>query len=172
MLAKKLIAPVLLLASIFISTYIYYIIPEDAPVPTISAEELQEYNKQLNCLAENIYFESASEPLEGKRAVSQVVMNRINDPRYPKDVCSVVYQRRGKTFQFSWVGQKRKHINDADTWVECMNIATESMEQIVVHEELAKTNALFYHADYVRPRWKFKKVAKIGKHIFYTDNKA
>jgi spore germination cell wall hydrolase CwlJ-like protein len=28
-------------------------------------------------------------------------------------------------------------------------------------------DALFYHADYVNPRWGFEKIGKIGNHIFY-----
>jgi spore germination cell wall hydrolase CwlJ-like protein len=28
-------------------------------------------------------------------------------------------------------------------------------------------NALFYHADYVNPRWRLDEVARIGRHIFY-----
>ena len=31
------------------------------------------------------------------------------------------------------------------------------------------TDALYYHADYVSPNWKYKRVAKIGAHIFYKD---
>jgi spore germination cell wall hydrolase CwlJ-like protein len=32
--------------------------------------------------------------------------------------------------------------------------------------------ALYYHADYVNPKWGKKKVAHIGRHIFYNREKA
>jgi spore germination cell wall hydrolase CwlJ-like protein len=30
-------------------------------------------------------------------------------------------------------------------------------------------NAMYYHADYVNPGWGKEKVAKIGRHIFYSE---
>jgi spore germination cell wall hydrolase CwlJ-like protein len=128
--------------------------------------------KEISCMAKNIYFEAGNESYEGKQAVSQVVINRVNDPRYPKDVCSVIYQRRGKLYQFSWVGQKKRYIADNESWYDCVDVATKTMNASISHEGLAKTNALFYHADYVRPKWKLRKLAQIGKHIFYTDDQA
>jgi spore germination cell wall hydrolase CwlJ-like protein len=32
--------------------------------------------------------------------------------------------------------------------------------------------ALYYHADYVNPRWGKEKLATIGRHIFYSQNRA
>jgi spore germination cell wall hydrolase CwlJ-like protein len=29
--------------------------------------------------------------------------------------------------------------------------------------------ALYYHADYVNPRWKLEKTVVIGRHIFYKE---
>ena len=77
-------------------------------VNTVSKKQVsQEYNKQVECLAKNIYWESASESYEGKLAVAQVTMNRVNSGKFPSDICSVVYQktvnRESRTVcQFSW----------------------------------------------------------------------
>ena len=30
--------------------------------------------------------------------------------------------------------------------------------------------ALYYHADYVNPRWKLEKTTVIGRHIFYKES--
>ena len=49
--------------------------------------------KQLECLARNIYWESANQPFEGKVGVAQVTMTRVEDGRFGKDVCGVVYQK-------------------------------------------------------------------------------
>ena len=47
-------------------------------------------NHNLYCLAQNVYFEAKSEPLAGQYAVADVVLNRVNDTRYPNTICEVV----------------------------------------------------------------------------------
>jgi len=47
---------------------------------------------ELKCMAENIYFEGRAEPMMGKIAIGHVVMNRIEDKRFPGTVCDVVHQ--------------------------------------------------------------------------------
>lgn len=63
-------------------------------------------SKQLECLARNIYWEAASEPFEGKVGVAQVTLNRVEDGRFGKGVCGVVYQKNvvyeKVVCQFSW----------------------------------------------------------------------
>lgn len=49
--------------------------------------------KDVDCLAKNIYYESANEPEEGKVAVAMVTINRVRDGRFGKSICSVVDQR-------------------------------------------------------------------------------
>lgn len=44
------------------------------------------------CLMRAMYFESNRSSSEGMLAVGTVVMNRLNDSRYPKSVCGVVGQ--------------------------------------------------------------------------------
>ena len=132
-------------------------------------QSLPERNKQILCLAKNIYFEAATESFEGKSAVSQIVMNRVNDPRFPKDVCSVVYDNNGKVYQFSWVGQKSKRITNGFAWEESLYVAKKAVDGDTTHPALRDRNALYYHADYVNPRWKLRKVAVIGRHIFYAE---
>jgi hypothetical protein len=46
-------------------------------------------NGDVFCLAQNIYFESANQPLAGKIAVAQVVQNRVVHPSYPDTICDV-----------------------------------------------------------------------------------
>ena len=47
---------------------------------------------ELKCMAENIYFEGRAEPMVGKVAIGKVVMNRIEDTRFPNSICGVVKQ--------------------------------------------------------------------------------
>ena len=68
---------------------------------------MSERTKQLECLTKNIYWEAAGEPFEGKVAVAQVTLNRVDDGRFGKGVCGVVYQKNiiyeKVICQFSWV---------------------------------------------------------------------
>jgi spore germination cell wall hydrolase CwlJ-like protein len=63
----------------------------ETTVNVIRAPFLNE--KDIECLARNIYFEAGSEPLEGKVAVGVVTLNRMRDPRYPSTICAVVNQK-------------------------------------------------------------------------------
>jgi len=54
---------------------------------------IRDRERQLDCLAKNIYHEAASEPFEGKVAVAQVTMNRAESGKFQSDVCAVVYQK-------------------------------------------------------------------------------
>ena len=48
---------------------------------------------EKECMMRAMYFESNRSSSEGMLAVGTVVMNRVNDPRYPKSVCGVVGQK-------------------------------------------------------------------------------
>ncbi len=129
--------------------------------------------RDIRCLAMNVYHEARGEPLSGKYAVAAVTMNRVKSNRHPNDVCEVVYKRawnkKKKYFvsAFSWTSDKNSDVpQNSKYWLEAVRIAKE------VYSDKKKTkakDALFYHADYVSPRWAAKKVkiAKIGRHIFY-----
>jgi spore germination cell wall hydrolase CwlJ-like protein len=124
--------------------------------------------QQINCLAQNIYYEAASESFEGKLAVAQVTLNRVKSGKFGNTVCKTVYQKVNKTCQFSWVCEKKNRIMryDSPEFVA----SKEAAYRIIVSGVRIKklNNALYYHAVYVNPKWNKKVIAKIGKHIFYT----
>jgi spore germination cell wall hydrolase CwlJ-like protein len=133
---------------------------------------MAEREKQLNCLAKNIYFEAANEPFEGKVAVAQVTINRSNSGRYPSDICDVVYQKNvfyGKVVcQFSWYcEQGPKVIGSTSNYKESMEVAKKVLLENFRLPSLK--DAYFYHADYVSPNWNKPKITKIGRHIFYGE---
>lgn len=140
---------------------------ENVPVETIE--------KRLNCMTQNIYREAGYEPFEGKVAVAQVTLNRLNDPRFPKDICAVVYQKsiimEKVVCQFSWYCtngmEKTKPINNT-AYKESYEVAKKVMLEGFRLDGI-KT-ALYYHAVYINPNWNLHKVAKIGNHVFYEDN--
>ena len=130
-----------------------------------------EVEKSLDCLAMNVYREAGHEPFEGKVAVAQVTLNRVNSNKFPRDVCAVVYQKSRFTervvCQFSWYCDS-KHRNrpvDDEAYEESYRVAKMVFLEDFKLESIE--NALYYHADYVNPNWKLKRITKIGTHIFY-----
>jgi len=128
-----------------------------------------EFNKQLLCMARNIYYEAGREPYEGKLAVAQVVNNRVNSSKFPKTICEVVYQKINNTYQFSWVGENVSTQMNKYVWEESLMVAKKSMTNSNIHELLSKTKAMYFHSVSVSPDWNLKRVTKIGNHIFYAS---
>jgi len=134
----------------------------------ITAKDRQ---RQLSCLAINIYREAANEPFEGKVGVAQVTMNRAKHPAFPKDICDVVYQRNtfmGQTVcQFSWYCNTRHRTRPVNQkmYDESYEVAKKVLLENFRLSSLDQ--AIYYHADYVNPRWTHVRLTKIGKHIFY-----
>jgi len=127
--------------------------------------------RQLGCLAKNIYHEAGGEPFEGKVAVAQVTMNRAASSQFPGDVCKVIYQKNmfyeRIVCQFSWVCDREvafKPTNRAN-----YNESMIAAQKVLLEDYRLPSlkNALYYHADYINPGWKKEQVAKIGHHIFY-----
>ena len=141
------------------------------PLSTIKYAQLSKGSqKQIDCLAKNIYYEAAYEPKDGWMAVGLVTMNRVKSGNYADDVCGVVYQRTGKTYQFSWVGLKTLSKINHTVYNDIVELAT----LIYMNHDRLKDitgGATFYHADYVRPGWKLEKTKQIGQHIFYKRPK-
>ena len=141
----------------------------DNPV-VITAKERE---RQLECLAINIYREAGYEPFEGKVGVAQVTMNRVQDHQFPNDVCAVVYQKSAGTrivCQFSWYCDS-KHRNRPigqgyeESYVVAQKVLLEGFRLPSLE------HALFYHADYVNPKWRLERIGKFGVHIFYKQRK-
>jgi spore germination cell wall hydrolase CwlJ-like protein len=130
--------------------------------------------KQEDCLTKNVYYEAGSEPFEGKIAVAQVTMNRVESGRFASSVCGVVYQKdtiEERTIcQFSWFCENyiNKPVNK-EKWAESKEAARKVLFNNV---RLAKLeNALYFHNDQVTPKWGKRKVAKIGRHTFYAEKR-
>lgn len=127
--------------------------------------------KQLDCMAMNIYREAGHEPFEGKVAVAQVVMNRVNSGQFGDDVCGVIYQKT-KTMekvvcQFSWYcdSATRTRPVNKDAYDESYAVAKKVLLEGFKLDVLKE--ALYYHANYVNPKWNLEKIGSIGNHIFY-----
>jgi spore germination cell wall hydrolase CwlJ-like protein len=141
-----------------------------------ATEEIQtvaQLKKDLECMALNVYREAGHEPIEGRIAVAQVTMNRVSHPDFPDTVCGVVYQKsvvyQKVVCQFSWYcdsAHRARPINQK-AYAESMEVAKKVMLEKFRLNSLDE--ALYYHADYVNPRWRLERIEKIGAHIFYKQ---
>lgn len=125
--------------------------------------------KQVDCLAENIYHEAGYESKDGKKAVALVTLNRTQSEKFPQSICGVVKQKTEGMCQFSWFCMPVKLNRNTDAFRESMDVA---LFVYANYEKLKDiTNgALYYHADYVNPRWRnVEKTTVIGRHIFYKE---
>lgn len=156
----------------------------------------EEWIKQeTTCLAKNIYFEARNQGTAGHIAVAAVTLNRVADDRYPNTICEVVYQGPHRPSwkgtgemipvrhkcQFSWYcdgksdtlyltdNKGRVIKRNMESWLESIKIAEDAIRGNL--NTVIPANALWYHADFVQPYWSthYKKVDKVGAHIFYTS---
>lgn len=142
-----------------------------APAPPfyLNAANPAEQARAVRCLTDAIYYEAASEPEEGQRAVAQVVVNRLRDPHFPKSVCGVVYEgwarRTGCQFSFVCDGSIRRRHADQALWDRLQPLARQALSGYVVPEVGSATH---YYAQYVRPNWvgTVTRITQIGAHIF------
>ena len=145
----------------------------------------EEQFPQVHCLAHNIYYESRGSNFADQAAVADVVLNRVNDRRYPDTVCEVVHQGKQKpswkdpnvmvmvrnACQFSWYCDGKADIpHPGDAWVNAQTVAWKVM-QFGEFRGISE-GATHYHATYVNPTWagSLQLVGTIGKHIFYRWN--
>lgn len=124
------------------------------------------------CLALAIFYEARSEPLEGQLAVAKVIINRVEHPRYPDNICGVVWQ----PYQFSFTHDGLPENPwaypegpDLQSWRQVLLITEAILED--PEGTLPDLQATYYHADYVYPYWasQFNHEATIGTHIFYVN---
>jgi N-acetylmuramoyl-L-alanine amidase len=161
-------------------------------------------DKDVECLARNIFYESGGEPLEGKVAVGIVTINRSQDSRFPSTICGVVHQRttvsvpkkvtevrtvktsvfappkqvtevsttwvQKVVYQFSWVGQRNIKIKPDDPrWIESRRVAEELARGGYQEYQAKYSEAMNFHAVYVKPGWKLPRIGRVGNHIFYEN---
>ena len=125
--------------------------------------------KQWACLAEVIYFEARGEPVEGQFAVAEVILNRVDSPKFPNSICKVVRQGTGRKHacQFSYnCDGKLEYIANGAAYDQAKRVARVSMDR---KTRPLTQGATYYHAAFVSPSWarSFRHVTTIGVHKFY-----
>jgi hypothetical protein len=128
---------------------------------------------QSECLARAVYFEARSESELGQLAVAKVILNRVKSSRYPNNICGVVYQgsdrRNSCQFSFACDGQA-DNPKYGKAWRQARSVAKRALAGGGDLKIMA--TAMYYHADYVKPKWAsaMSRLIKIGNHIFYRGS--
>ena len=128
-----------------------------------------ESSRELECLAEAVYYEARGETPSGQAAVAQVVLNRVRHPAFPKSVCGVVFQgahrKIGCQFSFACDGSMSRG-RERGAWNRAQKIASRALTGAVMNEVGSATH---FHTTGVSPGWgpRLLKVAQVGMHVFY-----
>jgi len=126
-------------------------------------------SRALQCMTAAIYYEAASEPDAGQRAVAQVVLNRVAHPSYPNTVCGVVFQgserRTGCQFSFTCDGALSRQPSRM-FWLRAESVARAALAGYVYTPVGLATH---YHTIAVHPYWapNLSYLGTIGAHRFY-----
>ena len=140
-----------------------------APAFDTGLQAADDAARALDCLTQAVYYEARSEPVDGERAVAQVVLNRVRDRAFPKSVCGVVYQgserRTGCQFTFTCDGSLLRP-REAVAWARARAVAVAALAGEVYAPVGSATH---YHANYVSPWWapSLTRIGMVGSHIFY-----
>lgn len=135
----------------------------------LDAQPAASGDEQWACLAEALYFEARGESVKGQFAVAEVILNRVDSPRFPDTVCDVINQGTGRKFacQFTYTCDGFKEIiNEPRAFKRVGKIANVMVNG--APRDLTD-GATFYHTRAVSPRWsrKFTRTTSIGEHHFY-----
>lgn len=126
---------------------------------------------QWACLTEALYFEARGESVKGMFAVAEVILNRVDDPRFPSTVCGVVNQGTGKLYrcQFTYTCDGLPEtMADKRAQKRVGKVARLMLDGAA---RRLTGGATHYHTRAVNPRWSkvFPKTAAIGAHVFYRE---
>ena len=144
-------------------------------------------NRHAECLALNMYHEARGQGIAGELAVTAVVLNRVNDKRYPDTVCEVVEEGPTRASwqnpqvrypikhrcQFSWFCDGKSDApRNKKIYNRMYNLAGAILDNEISFLDITD-GATHYHADYVTPAWAKTKTGtvEIQDHIFYRWEK-
>ncbi|WP_246162299.1 cell wall hydrolase [Roseovarius faecimaris] len=128
-------------------------------------------DEQWRCLAEALYFEARGESVKGQFAVAEVILNRVDNPRYPDTVCGVIHQGTGRKYQcqFTYTCDGHKEvIAEPKAFKQVGRVAHLMLNGA---ERSLTKGATHYHTRAVRPKWSktYPRTATIGVHHFYRQ---
>lgn len=136
-----------------------------ATLPTVLDSHPVPFKSEVECLALNMYHEARGEGLDGLSAVSEVVLNRVEDKRFPNSVCEVIYQNS----QFSWTLVGSLRIDDKKEYEKIYTLA-EGMLAYGIYRQLPAGTVYYINPKKLKriPAWtkRVTWVKEIGNHKF------
>lgn len=141
-------------------------------------QKVKNIERQLACLARNVFYEANGEPMAGQMAVAQVTVNRVKSGLFPNDLCAVVTQSTivgsdTRVCQFSWYCDTQFNKKKIISKNNASYIAAKKV--LVDGERVANIDkdVMWFHQDSIKvnPRWPHKVATKIGNHVFYKREK-
>jgi spore germination cell wall hydrolase CwlJ-like protein len=135
--------------------------------------------QQVECLAQNVYYEAGYEPTSGQIAVAMVTLNRVHSGLFPKSICGTMTQKIEDTCQFSWYCDDYKRVkasayrytkHEKEVFEQSRAVALYTYLNYKHMQDVTK-GALFFHTKDVKPGWtRVKVTTTIGNHIFYRKS--
>ncbi|MGZ9810319.1 cell wall hydrolase [Pseudoroseicyclus sp. H15] len=127
--------------------------------------------EEWQCLTEALYFEARGESAQGLFAVAEVIMNRVDSPRFPGSVCGVIHQGTGARYQcqFTYTCDGSPDVvHEQAAWDRVGKVARLMLDGA---DRQLTGGATYYHTNAVRPSWarSFPQTAQIGAHLFYRQ---
>lgn len=116
----------------------------------------------VECMAKVVLHEAGNQSREGKIAVAQTLVNRLNAGGFGDSICDVVNQK-GQYFRIASFHPRKS----SDGWQEAVEIAHEVLAGDV---DPVAPGAIYFRASYVPANAFFRtreRVATVGAHIFY-----
>lgn len=168
--ATMVLAPVVTLAAVITSKAPEHSISLPLTITTASADRYKTIDdRELDCLASNIYFEARNQSNLGQLAVGLVTVTRAEHEKWSKTICGVVYDHK----QFTWTWDKKQKpgkYKESIQYLQSLHLASR-----ILYGEFDSMREMFnadhYHTTKVHPGWanKFAKLATIDDHVFYVD---
>lgn len=128
-------------------------------------------DEQWLCLTKALYFEARGESLKGQFAVAEVILNRVDSPKYPNSVCGVVEQGGRGSCQFSYQCDGARDVMGERQAADLAGrIARVMLDGAALGAPRSLTyGATHFHTRAVVPSWsrRFERTAAIGAHLFY-----
>lgn len=147
-------------------------------IANVQQQKTKVLERQLACLARNVFYEANGEPMAGQMAVAQVTVNRARSGLFPNDLCAVVAQStivgsNTRVCQFSWycdsdINKTRVIKPWEPSYIAAKKVFLEGQKVAKIDQDV-----MWFHQDSIKvnPRWPHKVATKIGNHVFYKREK-
>lgn len=137
----------------------------------LAAQPAPSGGAQWECLAEALYFEARGESVRGMFAVGEVILNRVDNARFPNTLCGVINQGTGRKYacQFTYTCDGNpERIHEPAAWEKVGKVARLLIDGA---PRQLTDGATHYHTRAVSPRWSrvYSRTTSIGSHIFYRQ---